>query len=96
MGTEHWKDSMSPRFTRPPEGSTDKTGVGREGAERVGATPEEDNKERKGNSVIVYIFWGPVCHNKLEKDKGRQTEGLQKRIRAKSKSQNYEVKIRSP
>lgn len=46
VGIEQLKDSVSPRFTTPVEGCTDKTGGEEEGMERVGSASGEEQKSR--------------------------------------------------
>lgn len=52
-GTEQVKDNMSPCFTTPAEGSTDRLGGGKDGMEWVGVATEE---AQRGREIIVFIF----------------------------------------
>lgn len=50
------KDSVSPHFTTPVDGSTDKTGGGGEGMERVGSASGEIDEGRGKGQRDLYIF----------------------------------------
>lgn len=54
-GTEQLKDSMSPCFTTPAEGSTDRLGGGTEGMERVGVAAGEAQRGRENNYVSIFM-----------------------------------------
>lgn len=61
MGAEQLKDSMSPGFTTPVDGSTDRTGGGKEGMERVGAASAEVQLGRGAEEDRYHYFYRSSC-----------------------------------
>ncbi len=72
VGTKQLKDSMSPYFTTPVEGSTDKTGGGKEGMKRVGVA----SGEGRGKWNNYQLFLWPHHFNRFQSHDNANNLGL--------------------